>query len=103
MAGMAHRTYHLSSMTAIAATVHRESQTALPGNRDVLRAFVYLQLLDLLSTAAFLAHGVEEANPLVRFFMNAGTTPIAGLAVVKCLALGMGLGCWRWEKQNLLR
>jgi hypothetical protein len=33
----------------------------------VLLQFSYLQLLDLLTTIAFLANGVSEGNPIVAF------------------------------------
>jgi hypothetical protein len=54
-----------------------------------LLVFAYLQLLDLLSTWAFLQHGVEEANPLVTLVLNY-PEPMAGLIGVKLLAFILG-------------
>lgn len=64
--------------------------------------YSYLQLLDLLTTIAFLLHGVNEGNPLVRYAMQWSPNPIAGLAGIKLAALVLGLYCWRTEKLGLL-
>ena len=67
-----------------------------------LVVFCYLQLLDLLSTLAFLAGGVTEGNPLVRWAMEALQSPIGGLVLAKGLALGLGLLCWFRQRNALL-
>mgnify|MGYP000442265704 CR=1 FL=1 len=64
--------------------------------------FMYLQMLDFLSTMAFLAHGVQEANPLVRAAMAWGGSPWSGLLAVKVLAVGLGLFCWKSGRIRLL-
>ena len=64
--------------------------------------FAYLQLLDLLTTVAFLLQGVQEGNPLVRWILRASPNPLGGLLGVKVLALILGLYCWRFGKQRLL-
>ena len=64
----------------------------------------YLQVIDLLSTLAFLLSGVEEANPLVRAAIRLAGDPLRGLLLVKCVALGLGLIClWRGRIQLLRR
>lgn len=68
---------------------------------NLLIAFIYLQALDLLTTLAFLCHGVQEANPLVRFLM-AGASPLGGLVAAKLAAVALGLICWRLGKQRVL-
>ncbi|MCL5744476.1 MAG: DUF5658 family protein [Acidobacteria bacterium] len=70
--------------------------------RNLLAQFVYLQLLDVLTTLTFLVHGVQESNPLVQHLINATGSPAAGLAVTKILAFGVALFCWRRGKQKLL-
>lgn len=67
-----------------------------------LLQYGYLQLLDLLTTVAFLLHGVQEGNPLVRLAIELSPNPISGLVVVKGLALLLGFYCWRRDKQRLL-
>ncbi len=69
---------------------------------NYLLQFVYLQLLDLLTTLAFLLNGIREANPLVRWALNAAPTPLGGLLGVKVLAVLLGLYCWRFGKERLL-
>ncbi len=64
--------------------------------------FSYLQLLDILTTLAFLAGGTKEANPMVRAALNLAPTPLVGLLAVKLLAIGLALYCWRTSRMRLL-
>jgi hypothetical protein len=59
-------------------------------------------MLDLLTTVAFLLHGIHEANPLVRLALRYSSHPWGGLLLVKALALGLGFYCWRCGRQRLL-
>jgi hypothetical protein len=70
--------------------------------RNQLAQFVYLQLLDLLTTLVFLAHRVEESNPLVRLLMHFAGSPIGGLVAIKLVAVGIALYCWRRSREKLL-
>lgn len=70
---------------------------------QLLVTYGYLQLLDLLTTIAFLVHGIQEANPLVRFAIHVSPNPIGGLLAVKCLAMILGLYCWRLRKNGILQ
>ncbi len=65
--------------------------------------FSYLQVLDVLTTLAFLMAGVQEANPLVRWSMLAFGTPLQGLVAVKVGAVVLALLCWRTGRNALLR
>ena len=64
--------------------------------------YSYLQVLDFLTTIAFLLNGVKEGNPLVRLAIDYSPNPITGLLAVKVAALGLGLYCWRGGKLRLL-
>ncbi len=64
--------------------------------------FAYLQALDLLSTAAFLSHGVGEANPVVRWSMSMAPNPVSGLLAVKLLALLFAVYCIKSQRLVLL-
>jgi hypothetical protein len=64
--------------------------------------FSYLQVLDFLSTMAFLVNGIQEANPLVRMALKLGTSPVGGLVFVKLLAILLGVYCWRMGRARLL-
>jgi hypothetical protein len=84
-----------------------DSQVALESRvplTQLLWQFSYLQILDFLTTVAFLLRGVREGNPLVRLVLNAGVNPLASLLAVKLLAIMLGLYCWyRGRRQLLLR
>ena len=67
-----------------------------------LAQFLYLQLLDLLSTLAFLSHGLEEANPLVRLVISVVRSPLGGLLAMKLLGVALAVYCWRSGRLRLL-
>ena len=70
---------------------------------SMLVQFAYLQLLDLLTTLAFLAIGVQEANPVIQFLASSAGSPLAGLAAAKVLALGLAVYCWRRGRHRILK
>ena len=69
----------------------------------VLAQFVYLQLLDVLTTVAFLLNGVAESNPVVRWAMEAAPNPFSGLILVKVAALALGVYCTLSARHQLLQ
>jgi hypothetical protein len=69
---------------------------------SIITQYSYLQVLDLLTTLAFIANGVSEANPLVAFAMTKMQSPLVGLAIVKLVALALGFYCWRNGRLTLL-
>jgi hypothetical protein len=73
------------------------------GVPSLLTQFAYLQLLDLLTTLTFLASGVGEANPMVRFLIAGAGSALGGLLAAKFVALGLAFHCWRGERLRLLR
>jgi hypothetical protein len=68
----------------------------------LLVQYSYLQVLDFLTTVAFLLNGVREANPVVRLFIKLAPDPLSGLLAVKVLAVLLGLFCWRLGRPRLL-
>ena len=70
---------------------------------NLLAQFIYLQLLDLLTTLAFLMAGVQESNPLIRFMLQSAGTPLSGLLAAKLFAAALALFCWRSNRQRLLQ
>ena len=68
----------------------------------LLWQYGYLQVLDFLTTIAFLMRGVREGNPLVRLALGIGSNPLESLLVVKFLAILLGFYCWRLGKCQLL-
>lgn len=69
---------------------------------QLLIQFGYLQLLDLLTTVAFLVNGIQEANPLVRLAIDVSPNPLGGLVAVKLAAMLLGLYCWRMGRTRIL-
>jgi len=69
---------------------------------QLLWQYSYLQILDFLTTIAFMVEGVREGNPLVRFALTAGSNPLGGLLAVKMLAVLLGVYCWRLGREKLL-
>jgi hypothetical protein len=69
---------------------------------QLLLQYSYLQVLDLLTTLAFMLHGVQEGNPLVRLVMHLTANPLGGLLLVKLVAVGLGFYCWRVGRTRLL-
>jgi Domain of unknown function (DUF5658) len=63
--------------------------------------FVYLQLLDLLTTLVGLKLGAKELSPFVVMLMHAG--PGTGIALSKVLALALGGVCVYAKKDHLIR
>jgi hypothetical protein len=81
----------------------RLAATNLRERPHLLLAFAVLQLCDLITTLTFLHHGVQEANPLVRYAMQTGGQPVGGLILAKISAAGLALFCWRSGRIALLR
>jgi hypothetical protein len=69
---------------------------------QLLLQFSYLQVLDFLTTIAFLLQGVREGNPLVRMAVEYAPHPMGGLLAIKAAALGLGFYCWRAGRERLL-
>jgi len=69
---------------------------------QLLMQYSYLQVLDFMTTVAFLLHGVHEGNPLVRAALQYSPNPLGGLLAVKLLAVGLGFYCWKGGRERLL-
>jgi Domain of unknown function (DUF5658) len=69
---------------------------------QLLLQYSYLQVLDFMTTVAFLLHGVREGNPLVRAALQYAPNPLGGLLAVKLLAVALGFYCWRGGRDRLL-
>jgi hypothetical protein len=67
----------------------------------IAQIFIYLQLLDVLTTLVGFKLGAAEASPFIRVLMHAG--PAAGVVVSKVLALGVGAICIYTGKHHVIR
>ncbi len=63
--------------------------------------FTYLQVLDILTTIAFLAQGVTEANPVVAASIRVAG-PLGGLILIKGVAIVLGIVCYVQARRKLL-
>jgi uncharacterized protein DUF5658 len=69
---------------------------------QLLLQYSYLQVLDFLTTVAFMINGVQEANPVVRLALRYSSHPLTGLLAVKMAAVLLGLYCWMRGRDRLL-
>jgi hypothetical protein len=67
----------------------------------LVHIFVYLQLLDLLTTLVGFKLGAAEASPFIRVLMHAG--PALGVALSKLVAFAIGGVCVHNRKLRLIR
>jgi len=63
--------------------------------------FVYLQILDVLSTLIGFSLGNTEASPFVRLLVRFG--PAAGLVLSKVVALGLVAACFLLKRMRMIR
>ena len=63
--------------------------------------FIYLQLLDLLTTLVGFKLGASEASPFIRILMHVG--PVAGVAASKLVALALAGFCIYTKRERLIR
>jgi hypothetical protein len=69
---------------------------------QLLLQYSYLQVLDFMTTIAFLLNGIKEANPLVRAALQYAPHPLGGLLAVKFAAIALGIYCWKRGREKLL-
>ncbi len=69
----------------------------------LLVQFSYLQLLDVLTTLAFLTSGGHEGNPVVRLAMAMARSPLAGLLALKVLAVAAAAYCTLTARTRTLK
>lgn len=66
-----------------------------------VQIFLYLQVLDFLTTLVGFRFGAAEASPFIRLLMHYG--PVVGVAASKVIALALGGLCVALHRQHLLR
>ena len=69
---------------------------------QLLIQYSYLQVLDFLTTVAFLMTGVREGNPVVRAILAYSPSAVLGLMFVKLAAVVLGIYCWRMGRMRTL-
>ena len=66
-----------------------------------MQVFLYLQLLDFLTTLVGLKYGLQEASPFIREVMSLG--PVLGLLLSKLIAFALAGFCLGIRKAHLIR
>jgi hypothetical protein len=66
-----------------------------------LQVFLYLQLLDALTTMLGFRIGLSEASPFIRMLIEMG--PAAGLAISKGIAILLGAFCIWSGRAHVIR
>jgi hypothetical protein len=69
--------------------------------RGWISVFLYLQVLDVLSTLIGFSLGNTEASPFVRLLIRFG--PVTGLALSKLVAIGLAAVCYAFKRTPLIR
>ena len=70
---------------------------------NLLAQFIYLQLLDTLTTIAFMMQGVSEGNPLMRWAMRVSPNPISGIFLLKAAGVALAILCIYRSRERLLK
>jgi hypothetical protein len=68
--------------------------------RQLIEVFLYLQVLDILSTLIGFSLGNTEGSPFVRLMVQWG--PVAGLLLSKILAVGIATACLVLRRRKLI-
>jgi hypothetical protein len=63
--------------------------------------FLYLQILDFLTTMVGIQVGLSESSPFIRWMMN--SNPAAGLAASKVVAVLIAGACIATNRPNLIK
>jgi hypothetical protein len=75
---------------------------AHPGERRLLvEIFLYLQILDVLTTLLGFSLGISEGSPFIQMMIRFG--PVQGLVLSKILAVALAGACLWMGKRNLIR
>jgi len=68
--------------------------------RHLIEVFLYLQVLDILTTLIGFSLGNSEASPFVRLMVHWG--PFTGLVLSKILAVGLAFTCLLLHRRKLI-
>jgi hypothetical protein len=72
-----------------------------PGMSTILQVFLYLQLLDFLTTILGFRLGLSEASPFVRMLTQIG--PALGVALSKLIAVTLAAACLLLNRARVLK
>jgi len=80
--------------------MRQETSRAVAGNEMLVQIFIYLQLLDFITTVLGIRLGASEASPFVRLLSHFG--PSLGVGLSKLVALALGAVCIWFKKERIL-
>lgn len=81
--------------------MRQETSLAVEKREMLVQIFVYLQLLDFITTLLGIRVGASEASPFIRLLSHFGS-PL-GVALSKVVALALGAVCVWLKKDRILR
>lgn len=88
--------------TADGEVMERTYPSAFPaGLSSILQVFLYLQLLDFLTTILGFRLGLAEASPFVRLLTQIG--PALGVALSKLIAVTLAAACLLLNRARVLK
>ena len=92
---------HMTTNTNVEeAYAVKKSADAACNHMPLFQVFLFLQLLDLLTTIVVLRLGGYESNPLVSYFMAFG--PVGGLILAKVLVVAVGAAIVWYNRQRVV-
>jgi hypothetical protein len=74
--------------------------TLNPSGRQLIEVFLYLQVLDILTTLIGFSLGNGEASPMVRLLIRWG--PLNGLLISKIVAVAVAAVCLILRRRKLI-
>ncbi len=87
-------------MTAPGDTQSADSRSRAD-RRLLIEVFLYLQVLDILTTLAGFSLGNGEASPFISMMIRLG--PIPALVISKVIAVALAAGCLATNRRHLVR
>jgi hypothetical protein len=78
----------------------QKTTLAVEGSGMLVQIFIYLQLLDFITTVLGIRLGASEASPFIRLLSHIG--PALGVGLSKLIALALGAVCIWFKKDRIL-
>jgi Domain of unknown function (DUF5658) len=80
--------------------INHEASLPEENSEMLVQIFVYLQLLDFITTVLGIRMGAAEASPFIRLLFHFG--PSVGVGLSKLLALALGAVCVWLKRDRIL-
>jgi hypothetical protein len=81
--------------------MRQETSLAVERNEILVQIFIYLQLLDFITTVLGIRLGASEASPFIRWLSHFGPV-LLGVGLSKLVAVALGAVCIWFKKERIL-